>query len=65
MSDEDLRKQINRELLERQYNQVFNAPQTSKGKQYVKTTLAIGGAALGVAASALEIALAVQKIKSA
>ena len=42
MSDKEMRDQINRELLERQYNQLFAevpAAQVSKGREALKTTL--------------------------
>ena len=63
MSDKELRDKINRELLERQYNQVFNAPQTKKGREFTRDFLETTGAVLGVASSALGIMLAVQQLK--
>lgn len=62
-SDQELRSKINRELLERQYNDVFNAPKQSVGAQYVKDYLQLAGAGLGAVSSGLGIALAVKKLK--
>ena len=63
MSDKELRDKINRELLERQYNNVFNPPTVSRGREFVKDTLDIAGGVLGVTASALGIALAIRQLK--
>lgn len=65
MSDQELRERINREMLERQYNDVFNKsePKVSKGRERVQRTLEIGGAALGVASTAVGIALALKELK--
>ena len=63
MSDKELRDQINRELLERQYNDMFNPAKVSKGREYVRDILETSGAVLGVASSALGIALAIRQFK--
>ena len=63
MSDQDLRDAINRKTLERQYNEMFNKPEVSKGREYVQDVLNYGGAALGVASSAIGIALAIKQLK--
>lgn len=63
MSDKEMREKINRELLERQYNDVFNSKKESKGREYVERTLEIGGAVLGITSSALGIALAIKQLK--
>ncbi|MCD8119741.1 MAG: hypothetical protein LUE29_09750 [Lachnospiraceae bacterium] len=65
MTDKELRDQINRELLEQQYNKLFaeeTTPQTSKGREYVQNTLEIAGTVLGLTSSALAIALSIQKL---
>lgn len=62
MSDKELRDQINRELLERQYNDVFNPPQVSKGKQYASKVLETAGDVLVVTGSALTVALSIKKL---
>lgn len=67
MSDQELREKINRKLLEQQYAKLYSEQSqetVSKGRSYVQSTLAVAGAVLGVASSALEIALAIQKLRS-
>ena len=63
MSDQDLRNQINRELLERQYNDVFNPPTVSKGRQYASQILETTGTVLAIGSSALGIALAIKELR--
>lgn len=66
MTDQELRQRINRELTERQYNDLFgeeSKPKISKGREYVQTTLEIAGGILSVGSSALGIALAVKQLK--
>lgn len=62
MSDAELRSMINREMLERQYNQMFNTPEVSRGRQTVSKILEIGGTALALTSSALGIALAINQL---
>lgn len=63
MSDKEMRDQINRAFLEKQYNDMF-APQTSsKGKEMVQKSLDTAGDVLTVTASALSIALAIKELK--
>ena len=64
MSDKDLQDAINRELKERQYNDLFAQPsKAEKGKQVVSNILSGAGAALSVTGSALSIALAIRELK--
>ena len=66
MTDQELRQRINRELTERQYNDLFGKetkPAVSKGRQYLRETLDIAGGVLAVGASALSIALAIKELK--
>lgn len=66
MTDKELRDRINRELLERQYNDVFNkapAPTLSKGQQFVGTVLEASGAALTVSASVVGLALGIKQLR--
>lgn len=59
MTDKELKDAINRENLERQYNQLFNPSsqsKISKGRQYAVNVLETVGLTLGVAASAITIA---------
>ena len=65
MTDKEMRDKINRELLERQYNQLFaEVPESSvsKGRQFFRTSLNAAEVALGMTASALSIALAIKKL---
>lgn len=62
MSDQELRNQINRELLERQYNDVFNPPQVSKGKERASKILEVAGDTLVVAGSAVTLALGIRSL---
>ena len=63
MTDEELRAQINRKLLEQQYDNLYNKQEVSKGRKYVDDVLNYGGAVLGIASSAIGIAIAIQKLK--
>lgn len=63
MSDKEMRDQINRALLERQYNDMFAPQTTSKGREYATRTLEVAGSALAVTSSALGIALAIKELK--
>lgn len=63
MSDKEMRDQINRELLERQYNDVFNPKRVSKGRQVVSSVLEGAGSALAITGSALGVALAIKELK--
>lgn len=63
MSDQELRNQINRELLERQYNDVFNPVSVSKGREYAGKILDTAGVVLPIASSALEIALSIKELR--
>lgn len=62
-SDKELRDQINRELLERQYNDVFNAPKVSKGREIASKTLEILGDTLVIAGSAAGLAVSIQTLR--
>lgn len=66
MTDKEMRDKINRELLERQYDQLFNEmdkKNTRRGREIVNNALAVAGATLGVAGSSLGIALAIKELK--
>lgn len=63
MTDKEMRDQINRAMLERQYDDMFNPQKASKGREYVSQTLDITGTVLGIGASALGIALAIKELK--
>ena len=66
MSDKEMRERINRELLERQYNQLFAetpSAQVSKGREALRTTLEVAGSLLAIAGSSLSLALAIKELK--
>lgn len=62
MSDKELRDKINRELLERQYNDVFSPEKESRGREYVNNALEVAGSVLGVTGSALGVALSIKML---
>lgn len=64
MTDQEMRAKINRELVERQYNDLFNPQNVSKGRAAVSKTLEVAGDVLGVTASALFIAVQIRKLKN-
>ncbi len=62
-SDDELRRAINRKNLERQYSDLFAEPDTiSRGQAAVDEILNYTGLGLGIASSALGIALAVKEL---
>lgn len=63
MTDKQMRDEINRALLERQYNDMFAPSKVSKGRIYADKTLEVAGNALALTASALGIALAIKELK--
>ena len=63
MSDQEMRAQINRALLERQYNEMFAPQQVSKGREHATKILETTGSVLAVTSSALGIALAIKELK--
>lgn len=63
MSDQEMRSQINRALLEKQYNDMFAPQKTSKGRECVSKVLETTGTVLAIGSSALGIALAVKELR--
>lgn len=63
ITDQELRQQINRELLERQYNNVFNGLEVSRGREFATDMLEIAGNALAITSSALGVALAIKELR--
>lgn len=63
MSDKEMREQINRALLERQYNDMFATQNVSRGREYASKVLETAGTVLGVTSSALGIALAIKELR--
>ena len=64
MSDQEMRSQINRALLEKQYNDMFAPQKTSRGKETINKILETSGTVLAVGSSALGIALAIKELRS-
>lgn len=56
MSDQEIRQILNREQLERQYNDVFNKPEENKGKEFVKTALEVNSIIAAQVVTGLTIA---------
>lgn len=62
MTDKEMRDQINRALLEKQYNDMFAPQKTTKGREYASRMLETTGDVLAVTGSALSIALAIKAL---
>ena len=62
MSDKELRDRINREFMERQYNDLFGTQKEAKGREYASKVLDTAGVVLGLGSSALGIALAIKDL---
>lgn len=63
MTDQQLRDRINRANLEKQYVDMFAPEQISRGREYAKKTLEIGGNVIAATSTALGIALAIKELK--
>lgn len=65
MTDKEMRDRINRELLERQYSNLFakDVSTVTKGQKAVNATLSVAGDLLTFGSSALGIALAIKQLK--
>lgn len=64
MSDKELRDKINRELLERQYSDIFGEKaKVSRGRRFTRETLEIAGTALAATSSVLGIMLSIKQLK--
>ena len=63
MTEKELRDRINREYLERQYNDLFTPQKVSKGREYATKILETTGTALAITSSALGIALSIKELK--
>ena len=63
MSDKEMRDQINRAMLERQYNDMFAPQKTSRGREYASQVLETAGTVLAIGSSALGIALAIKELR--
>lgn len=63
MTDQEMREQINRAMLEKQYDDMFNPKKVYSGREAVSDTLEVAGSVLAITSSALSIALAIQKLR--
>ena len=66
MTDKELQDRINREMLERRYNDLFapeETPTVSKGRTAARDILETAGTVLGVAGSAVSLALAIGQLR--
>lgn len=63
MTDQQMREKINRELLERQYNDMFTPQKAAKGRESALKFLDVFGSVVGIGSSALGIALAIKELK--
>lgn len=63
MTEKEMRDRINRELLERQYNDVFAPKKVSTGREYAGRMLDSAGTALAITSSALGVALAIKELR--
>jgi ribosomal protein S30 len=64
MTDEQMRREINRAMLERQYNDMFAPQKQARGREFASKFLEVGTDVLAVTGSALGIALAVQQLRT-
>ena len=63
MSDKEMRDQINRVMLEKQYNDMFAPQKSTKGREYVNDVLDSVGGILGVGASAVGLAVGILTLR--
>lgn len=63
MTDKEMRDQINRAMLERQYNDMFAPRKSTRGREFASKTLEVAGDVLTVGATALGIALSIQALR--
>ena len=63
MTDQEMREQINRAMLEEQYDDMFNPKKVYSGREVVSDTLDMAGSVLAITSSALGIALAIKELK--
>lgn len=63
MTDQQMRNEINRAILERQYNDMFAPQKPARGREIASKTLEVAGAVLGIGSSALGIALAIKELR--
>lgn len=62
MTDQEMRNQINRAMLEQQYDNMFNPKRESKGREHASRTLETAGNVLAVTSTSLAIALSIKEL---
>lgn len=62
-TDKELRDEINRAFLEKQYNDLLAPQKEAKGREYANKVLETAGSVLAVGSSALGIALAIKELR--
>lgn len=62
MTDQQMRNEINRAILERQYNDMFAPQRSTRGREFVSKTLEVTRDVVAVGSSALAIALAIRDL---
>lgn len=63
MTDQELRDQINRMNLERQYIDMVSPKQVSRGREFISSFLETAGTTLAIAGSALYIAQTIKELR--
>ena len=63
MTDKEMRDQINRKLLEKQYSDMFSPQKSTRGREYLSDVLETAGSVLAVGASALGIAVSIYTLR--
>lgn len=63
MSDKEMRDQINRAILEKQYSDMFAPQKSTRGREYVNDILDGVGSVLGVGASAVGLAVGILTLR--
>ena len=63
MSDKEMRDQINRALLEKQYNDMFSPQKSTRGREYLNDVLDTAGSVLAIGSSALGIAVSIYALR--
>lgn len=63
MSDKEMRDRINREVLERQYNDMFTPQKAEKGYAFVSDVLEVAGSVLTIGATSVLLAKGIKELK--
>lgn len=63
MTEQQMRNEINRALLERQYNDMFAPQKSTRGREIASKVLETAGTVLAIGSSALGIALAIKELR--